>query len=104
TADPWVVFLEVSPGAPVASLNTLPLSYFAQGMGAVAARSDWTTGASWMSFRAGAYTNNPVQGEEYVDRGRLALVRGSTPLRLHAPGWAVHNPCWTAAENDVYSY
>ena len=103
TADPWVVFLEVSPGAPVASLNTLPLSYFAQGMGAVAARSDWTTGASWMSFRAGPYTNNPAQGEEYFDQGSLALVRGGTPLLLNATGWAVHNPGGTAAENDVYS-
>ncbi len=101
--DPWLVFLEVAPGAPVAPLNTLPLSYFATGMGAVAARSNWTTGASWMSFRAGPYANNPAQGEEYFDQGSLALVRGGTPLLLNATGWAVHNPGGAASENDVYN-
>ena len=101
--DPWMVFLEVTPGAPVAPLSTLPLSYLAQGMGAVAARSNWTAGASWMSFRAAPYANNPAQGEEYFDQGSLALVRGGTPLLLNATGWAVHNPGGTAAENDVYS-
>ncbi len=101
--DPWMVFLEVTPGAPLAPINTLPLSYFATGMGAVAARSNWTTGASWMSFRAGPYTNNPEQGEQYFDEGSLALVRGKTPLLVNATGWAVHNPQGTAAENDVYS-
>lgn len=100
---PWMVFLEVAPGAAVTPINTLPLSYLATGMGAVAARSDWTTGASWMSFRAGPYTNNPAQGEQYFDEGSLALVRGNTPLLVNATGWAVHNPQGTAAENDVYS-
>jgi hypothetical protein len=101
--DPWMVFLEVTPSAPVTPINTLPLSYLATGMGAVAARSDWTTGASWMSFRAAPYTNNPAQGEQYFDEGSLALVRGNTPLLVNATGWAVHNPQGTAGENDVYS-
>ncbi|MFZ0869464.1 MAG: hypothetical protein WAM90_01935, partial [Rhodanobacter sp.] len=103
TADPWLAFLEVNPAAPVAPLNTLPLSYFATGMGAVAARSDWGTSASWMSFRAGPYINNPDQGEEYFDQGSLSLVHGGTPLLLNATGWAVHNPNGTAGENDVYN-
>ncbi len=102
-AAPWLAFLEVNPNAPVAPLSTLPLSYLAQGMGAVAARSDWTTGASWMSFRAGSYVNNPAQGEEYFDQGSLALVRGGTPLLVNAGGWLVHNPNGTADENDVYN-
>jgi hypothetical protein len=102
-ADPWIGFLEVAPGAPVAPLSTLPSSYFAQGMGAVAARSNWTTGATWMSFRAGPYTNNPSQGEQYFDQGSLALVRGATPLLINATGWAVHNPQGTAGENDIYT-
>jgi hypothetical protein len=103
TADPWLAFLEVNPAAPVTPLNTLPLSYFATGMGAVAARSDWGTSASWMSFRAGPYINNPDQGEEYFDQGSLALVHGGTPLLLNATGWVVHNPNGTAGENDVYN-
>ena len=101
--DPWMVFLEVTPNAPVTPLNTLPLSYLASGMGAVAARSDWTPNASWMSFRAGPYINNPNQGEEYFDQGSLALVRGGTPLLLNATGWAVHDPNGTPAENEVYT-
>jgi len=103
TADPWLAFLEVNPAAAVTPLNTLPLSYFASGMGAVAARSDWGTSASWMSFRAGPYINNPDQGEEYFDQGSLALVHGGTPLLLNATGWVVHNPNGTAGENDVYN-
>ena len=102
-ADPWLVFLEVDPGAATTPLNTLPLSYLASGMSAVAARSDWGTGASWMSFRAGPYVNNPGQGEEYFDQGSLALVHGGTPLLLNAGGWVVHNPNGTGAENDVYN-
>jgi hypothetical protein len=102
-ADPWLVFLEVDPNAATTPLNTLPASYLASGMSAVAARSDWGTGASWMSFRAGPYINNPGQGEEYFDQGSLALVRGGTPLLLNAGGWVVHNPNGTGAENDVYN-
>ena len=102
-ADPWLSFLETTPAAPTASLTTLPLSYLAPGMSAVAARSDWTTGASWMSFRAGPYVNNPAQGEEYFDQGSLAVVRGATPLLLNASGWVVHNPNGTAEETNVYN-
>ncbi len=102
-ADPWLAFLEVDPNAPTAPINTLSLSYLAPGMGAVAARSDWTTGATWMSFRAGPYVNNPAQGEEYFDQGSPALVRGGTPLLVNAGGWLVHNPNGTADENEVYN-
>lgn len=101
--DAWFVFMDVTPGAPGVPLSSLPLSYFAQGMEAVSARSDWSTGASWMSFRAGPYTNNPQAGEEYFDQGSLALVRGATPLLVNATGWVVHNPGGSAAENDVYN-
>ncbi|OOG53815.1 hypothetical protein B0E48_15390 [Rhodanobacter sp. C03] len=101
-ADPWLVFLEVDPDAATTALSTLPLSYLAPGMNAVAARSSWGTRASWMSFRAGPYVNNPAQGEEYFDQGSLALVQGGTPLLLNAGGWAVQNPNGTAGENDVY--
>ncbi|MDE2342040.1 MAG: hypothetical protein KGL63_01385 [Betaproteobacteria bacterium] len=102
-ADPWLAFLEIDPNAPTAPLSTQPLSYLAPGMGAVAARSDWTTGATWMSFRAGPYVNNPAQGEEYFDQGSLALVRGGTPLLVNAGGWLVHNPNGTADENEIYN-
>jgi hypothetical protein len=72
-------------------------------MNAVAARSDWTTSASWMSFRAGPYVNSPDQGEEGFDQGSLALVRGATPLLVHASGQIVHEPNGSADEDKVYT-
>ena len=102
-ADEWLRFLSLDPAGTTAPVSGLPLSYFAPGLGAVAARSDWGTGAAWMSFRAAPYANNPEQGEEYFDQGSLALVRGGTPLLLNAAGWLVHNPNGTSDENLVYT-
>lgn len=102
-ADAWEAFLFYDPSGTTAALTTQPLSYFATGPNAVAARSDWTTNASWMSFRAGPYTNNPQAGEEGFDQGGLALVRGSTPLLVNGTGWAVHEPGGDADENRVYT-
>lgn len=102
SAAPWLLFLESDPSAPTAAVSTLPLSYLAQGLGAVAARSDWTTGASWMSFRAAPYINNPAQGEEGFDQGSLALVRGNVPLLVNTFGWMVHEPNGAADENLLY--
>lgn len=102
-ADEWVRFLEVDPNAAKTALTNMPLSYLASGMSAVSARSDWTTSASWMSFRAGPYINNPGAGEEYFDQGSLALVHGATPLLVNAGGWVVHDPNGTADETNVYN-
>ncbi|GLQ46110.1 hypothetical protein GCM10007862_11610 [Dyella lipolytica] len=102
-ADAWLTFLDNDPRAPTVPLDTLPLSYLAPGMGAVAARSDWTTHASWMSLRAGPYINNPGQGEEGFDQGGLALVRGATPLLVNASGWLVHEPKGSADEDRAYA-
>ncbi|WP_255436906.1 hypothetical protein [Rhodanobacter sp. PCA2] len=102
TSDPWLLYLNAESTLPTAAVNTLPLSYLATGMGAVAARSDWSTGASWMSFRAGPYVNNPSQGEESFDQGGLALVRGNTPLLVNTFGWMVHEPNGSSDENLLY--
>ncbi|MFK2930589.1 hypothetical protein ISP14_07270 [Dyella agri] len=101
--DPWLQFLALDPAGAVSPVSGLPLSYFAPGLGAVAARSDWGTSASWMSFRAAPYANNPAQGEEFFDQGSLALVHGGTPLLLNATGWMVHDPNGTADENLIYT-
>lgn len=103
SAPTWLQFLAIDPNAPKAALNTLPLSYFAPGMNAVSARSDWSTGASWMSFRAGPYTNNPGAGHEFFDQGSLALVRGGNPLLVNASGWLVHEPGGNADETKVFN-
>ncbi|MEO8802107.1 MAG: hypothetical protein ABI304_08460 [Rudaea sp.] len=102
-SDAWEAFLFYDPNGPTAALSTLPLSYFATGPNAVAARSDWSTTATWLSFRAGPYINNPQAGEEGFDQGSLALVRGARPLLVNGTGWIVHEPGGNAAENRVYS-
>jgi hypothetical protein len=102
-ADAWEEFLFYDPNGPTAPLTSLPLSYFASGPNAVAARSDWTTSAVWMSFRAGAYVDGPGAGEQGFDEGSLALVRGGTPLLVNGTGWAVHEPGGNVDENNVYN-
>jgi len=101
--EPWEQFLFWDPTGKTQALGTLPLSYFATGLNAIAARSDWTTGASWMSFRAGPYVNNPGQGEETFDQGSLALVRGNVPLLVNGTGQIVHEPHGDADENRIYT-
>lgn len=102
-ADAWATFLFYDSNGTTAPLATLPRSYLATGMNAIAARSDWSSGASWMSFRAGPYINNPNQGEEGYDQGSLAVVRGGTPLLVNGTGWIVHEPNGSNDENSVYN-
>ncbi|MEO8995568.1 MAG: hypothetical protein ABI299_13315 [Rhodanobacter sp.] len=102
-AAPWLLFLDTEPSTPVAALSTLPLSYLASGLGAVAARSDWGKTASWMSFRAAPYVNNPSQSEEGFDQGSLALARGNVPLLVNTFGWMVHEPNGSSDENVLYN-
>jgi hypothetical protein len=88
----WKIFLFRPANATARPLDGLPRSYFAPGMNAVAARSDWSTAATWLSFRAGPYVEDPNHAEEYYDQGSLALVRGATPLLVNGTGWIVHEP------------
>jgi len=99
----WEQFLFWDPNGTTAPLTTLPLSYFATGLNAVSARSDWTTSASWMSFRAAPYINNPGAGEEGFDQGSIALVRGSTPLLVNGTGQIVHEPNGSADETRSFT-
>lgn len=99
----WEKFLFWDPNGATQPVDSLPLSYLAAGMGAVAARSDWTKNATWMSFRSGPYTNNPDQGEEGFDQGSLALVRGKLPLLINASGQIVHEPNGAADDDRLYT-
>ncbi|HET8899535.1 MAG TPA: hypothetical protein VFN09_12255 [Rhodanobacteraceae bacterium] len=102
-ADEWERFLFLDPNLAPKPVASLPRSYYASGIGAVAARSDWSTQASWMSFRAAPYIEDQDQAEEYMDQGSLSLVRGGTPLLVNASGWVVHEPGGTCAEERVYT-
>lgn len=99
----WLAFLDDETPLPTAPTSSLPLSYLAAGMGMVAARSDWSTTASWMSFRAAPYINNPNQGEEGFDEGSIAVVRSNTPLLVNTWGWMVHEPNGSSDENLLYN-
>ncbi len=102
-APAWLAFLDDATRLPTAPVTSLPLAYLAGGMGMVAARSDWTTTASWMSFRAAPYVNNPNQGEEGFDEGSIAIVRGNAPLLVNTWGWMVHEPNGSSDENLLYN-
>jgi len=101
--EPWQKFLFWNPNGTTAPVASLPRSYFASGLNAVAARSDWSTTASWMSFRAAPYIDNPGSGEEGYDQGSIAIVRGNTPLVVNGTGQIVHEPNGDADENRIYT-
>ncbi|HEX7623530.1 MAG TPA: hypothetical protein VF400_08170, partial [Anaeromyxobacteraceae bacterium] len=57
--------------------DAFPLSLATAGTGALYARSDWGTGAVWMSFAVGPIV---TLGHEHLDRGHLTLQRGADYL------------------------
>ncbi|HLK67269.1 MAG TPA: Ig-like domain-containing protein [Bryobacteraceae bacterium] len=100
--DEWIEFLFWDDTAPEADYSTFRQSYLASGTGEVAARSDWTNAATWMSFRSGPYVNNPGAGHQGFDAGSLALVRDKSPLLVNVEGWLAHEPNGDAGENAIY--
>ncbi|HLJ48142.1 MAG TPA: hypothetical protein VKU01_19140 [Bryobacteraceae bacterium] len=103
----WVDFLFWDPNAPETSdYSSLPSSYLAPGMGGVTARSDWSTSATFLSFVAGPYINNPGAGHEAFDKGSLAIERNRNPLLVNADAWLTHDPNgdpgWSLTFDDRY--
>jgi len=86
--------------------TAFPLSYLAPGIGGVAARSDWTTSATFLSFLSSPYINFPSAGHEAFDKGSLAIQRNRNPLLVNAPAWLTHEPYgspgWTATFDDRF--
>jgi hypothetical protein len=101
-ADPWIEFLFWDNNAPEQDYTTLPRSYLAPGISIASARSDWSTGAVWMSFTSGPYVNAPGQGEQSYDSGSLALVKGKNPLLVNVSGWITHQPNGDPGESAIY--
>ena len=100
--DTWAEFFFWDDAAPEADYTTTTPSYLAAGTGEVSARTDWSTGATWMSFRGGPYVNNPGAGHQSFDPGTIALVRGNSPLLVNVEGWLAHQPNGDPGENDIY--
>jgi hypothetical protein len=101
--DEWIEFLFWDNSAPEADYTTGATSYATTGIAEVAARSDWSNAAAWMSFRTGPYVNNPGAGHQSFDAGSLALVRGKSPLLVNAGTWIMHNPNGDPGENAQYA-
>jgi hypothetical protein len=98
----WIDFLFWDNNAPEADYAAQPLSYLTPGIGGVAARSDWTAGASFLSFMAGPYVNNPSAAHEPFDKGSLAIERNSNPLLVNPDAWITHEPNGSAGWNVTY--
>ncbi len=99
--DEWMDFLFWDPTAPEADYTTSTKSYLATGTGGVAARSDWSSSATFMSFQSAPYIS--PQGHEHVDKGSIALERNRNPFVVNQ-GWLAHEPNgdagWTLTYND----
>ena len=99
--DLWVNMLFWDNTAPERSYRTLPLSYYAHGIEMVAVRSDWSRNAVWGAFKSGPYINYPDNGEEFFDKGSLAIVNGSRPLLVNANGALLRDTPGTS-DGDPY--
>jgi hypothetical protein len=102
----WIDFLFWDPAAPEADYSSLALSYLAPGLGGVAARSDWSPNATFMSFISGPYINNPGAGHESFEKGSPAFERNKNPLLINAGAWLAHDPNgdpgWSLKYDDQY--
>jgi hypothetical protein len=100
--DLWINFLFWDDTAPENDYHGLPLSYYAQGIENAAVRSSWKTNAVWAAFKGGPYINYPENGEEYFDKGSLAIMNGNKPLIVNATGALLRNTPGTTDGSDFY--
>ena len=100
--DLWENLLFWDDRAPERPYTTLPLSYYARGIEMAAVRSDWSRRAVWAAFKSGPYINFPDNGEEYFDKGSLAIVNGSRPLLVNANGALLRDTPGTSDGDRYY--
>ncbi|HVY46804.1 MAG TPA: hypothetical protein VHB21_13045, partial [Minicystis sp.] len=75
----------VDPGGAAASVDSLPLDYFAPGAGYHYARSAWTDGATALNLQLG----RPGRvGHAHIDAGNFQLWRGGRWLTRETTGYA----------------
>ena len=100
--DLWMSFLFWNDAAPELDYHTLTLSYHALGIEMAAVRSSWNKDAVWAEFKAGPYVNFPDNGEEYFDKGNLAIMNGSKAFVVNAPGALLRNTPGTSDGSAYY--
>jgi hypothetical protein len=101
-SDLWENLLFWDDRAPERRYTTLPLSYYAHGIEMAAVRSGWSRRAVWAAFKWGPYINFPDNGEEYFDKGSLAIVHGSRPLLVNANGALLRDTPGTSDGDRYY--
>jgi len=57
----------------------------------------------WAAIKGGPHTNNPDNGEEYFDKGSLAIMNGDRPLIVNATGALLRNTPSTSDGSDYYN-
>jgi len=78
----WVGLLAERPGAPEQSpRDAAKTSLHVDGVGLTFARSDWSAGATWVSFQAGPWL---AEDHQDADQGHFELFRGSDGLLVDA--------------------
>ncbi|HTQ04126.1 MAG TPA: heparinase II/III family protein [Polyangiaceae bacterium] len=78
----WVGLLAERPGAPEQSpRDPQKTSLHLDGEGLTFARSDWSPGATWVSFQAGPWL---AEDHQDADQGHFELFRGSDGLLIDA--------------------
>ncbi|MBS1827263.1 MAG: Ig-like domain-containing protein [Acidobacteria bacterium] len=107
STEAWLDFLFWdSTAAETSDYSSLPLSYLAPGVGAVAARSDWNPTATYFTFFSAPYINFPSAGHEPFDKGSIAIQRNRNPLVVNPAAWLTHEPNgsagWTAGFDDRF--
>ena len=100
--EEWENLLFWDETAPERPYTTLPLSYYARGIEMAAVRSDWSRHAVWAAFKSGPYINFADNGEEYFDKGSLAIVNGSRPLLVNANGALLRDTPGTSDGDRYY--
>ncbi|MFI5381059.1 MAG: heparinase II/III family protein [Tepidisphaerales bacterium] len=99
-------FLYEEPAEPARPLAELPLAHFAEGIGKVYARSDWTDSATWLRFDCGGFWT----AHQHFDVGNFEIYRYE-PLATesgeyaewggqHAMNWLIR----TVAHNCILVY
>jgi hypothetical protein len=68
--------------------DAFPLSFLTKGTGALYARSDWGTGAVWLSMSVGPVFS---LGHEHLDRGHITVQRGADYLLKDAGEYGAYD-------------
>jgi len=97
----------VPPGTISDYKTSFPLSYCAEQSGPVYARSDWSTGAVWMSFAAGP----ELYDHQHRDQGHITIQCGADYLLVNSGGYGLmdteyHNTVLfdDRGEGDISNY